>query len=87
MLLAEHTGPDDRVAAIAAAGAPDDVRMQLLLAQTAIAVGNTSVAQASFQQAARLDPQSLDVFSEEASGAVSRPARGILAASARMRSE
>ncbi len=44
----------------AASNAPDDARLQLLLARTALAVGNTSVADASFQQAARLEPQSLE---------------------------
>ncbi len=44
----------------ASANAPDDVRLQLLLAQTAQATGNSSVAEASFRQASRLDPQSME---------------------------
>lgn len=44
----------------AAANAPDDARMQLLLAQTALSVGNQSAAEAAYQQASRLDPQSLE---------------------------
>ena len=44
----------------AAANAPDDARLQILLGQTAVANGNGSVAESSFQQAARLDPQSLE---------------------------
>ncbi len=44
----------------ATANAPDDARLQILLARTAQALGNTSAADAAFQQAARLDPQSLD---------------------------
>lgn len=46
----------------AAGNAPDDVRLQLLLAQTAQAVGNTGVAEASFKQASRLDPQNLEAL-------------------------
>ena len=42
------------------ANAPDDVRLQLLLAQTAQAVGNQGAAQAAYEQASRLDPQSLE---------------------------
>ena len=44
----------------AAANAPDDVRLQLLLAQTALSVGNQGAAEAAYQQASRLDPASLD---------------------------
>ncbi len=44
----------------AAGNAPDDARLQILLARTAQAVGNPSVAEASYQQAARLEPQNLD---------------------------
>jgi cellulose synthase operon protein C len=44
----------------AAGNAPDDARLQLLLAQTAMSVGNQSAAEAAFQQAGRLDPQSLE---------------------------
>ncbi len=44
----------------AAANAPDDARMQLLLAQTAQSVGNQGAAEAAYQQASRLDPSSLE---------------------------
>ncbi len=39
----------------AAGSAPDDVRLQLLLGQTAQAVGNASVAEASYTEVLRLD--------------------------------
>ncbi len=56
----------------AAGNAPDDVRLQLLLGSTAQAMGNSAVAESSFQQAARLDPQSLDAERGLAEMAISR---------------
>ena len=56
----------------ATGNAPDDVRLQLLQGSTAQALGNSSVAEASFQQAARLDPQSLDASRGLAEMAISR---------------
>ncbi len=56
----------------AAANAPDDVRLQLLLAQTAQATGNSSVAETSFQQASRLDPQNMEAVRGLAGMASSR---------------
>ncbi len=56
----------------AVSNAPDDARLELLLARTAQAIGNVSVAEASYQQAARLDPQSLDATRGLAEMAISR---------------
>ncbi len=56
----------------AAANAPDDARLQLLLGETAEAVGNTSVAQTAFERTARLDPQNLEAVRGMAQLAVSR---------------
>ncbi len=56
----------------AAGNAPDDVRLQILLARTAQALGNASAAEAAFQQAARLDPLSLDASRGMADMAMSR---------------
>ena len=61
-LLLHDGKPHDALTLLqkASSNAPDDVRLQLLLAQTALATGNQSAAEAAFQQATRLDPQSLD---------------------------
>ena len=56
----------------AASNAPDDAKLQILLARTAQAIGNTSVADASYQQASRLDPQSLDAARGLAEMAIAR---------------
>lgn len=44
----------------AVAGAPDDVRLRLMLAQVAANLGKTGVAETNLHEAARLDPRSLD---------------------------
>ena len=44
----------------AVAGAPDDVRLRLMLAQVAANLGKTGVAETNLSEAAKLDPRSLD---------------------------
>lgn len=61
MLL--HAGkPNDALAMLqkAVTSAPDDVRLRLLLAQTAMNLGKTSIAETNLQEAGRLDPHSLE---------------------------
>ncbi len=44
----------------AVGGAPDDVRLRLMLAQVAANLGKTGVAETSLREAARLEPRNLD---------------------------
>ena len=58
-----HDGkPNDALTLLqkAAAGAPDDVRLRLMLAQIASGLGKQSVAETNLQEAARLDPRNLE---------------------------
>ncbi len=61
-LLLHDGKPNDAFTLLqkAVAGAPDDVRLRLMLAQVASNVGKTGVAETNLREAARLDPRSLD---------------------------
>ena len=61
--LLMHDGkPNDALMLLqkAVAGAPDDVRLRLMLAQIASGLGKQSVAETNLQEAARLDPRNLE---------------------------